>query len=1249
MRALHLIGVALLAALALPAAAQRIQTYTHTQSGNNLRPLGYPVPTPVSSLTPVDGFRDYASLHARLQALTMQSPDISAHQVGSTHAGREVWAYALGGAAQDIEGRARPAFFINATTHAREWVAPEVAVGLVERMAADANDGGLVRYLLDNTRLVIIPVQNVDGFLQTQRHPTRVVTGQDPTAPQDWPRDGRMRRKNMPGVDEVLETFVDHLGGVDLNRNHPPFWGSASHGSEYTTPANLLYRGPAVHSEPEVQALLAAAELAPVSRLRLGIDVHSFSRVFYSSNTGRERLNQIQNRLLSVLTRHQAAVPTPDGTPNRRQYPNIQDPPNRGLGMAAEYFAYAWLVPAWTLELEPGSLGGREYGGTADSHGGFVLPASEIRRVRETWAASHLLAFYFMAGPPHLVRVDFHDEDGAPLGSQRWQYDPQTRLRRLEGGGIALPPGQRVRASLVFSKPMRHVVGDSVHPAPGIAIAMMPRVALRRDGQEQVLDSSAGDWLLRQRHWRSDTFTFEFSTPAEEGDYSLAVGATDMAGLALDGDPATPVDWTLGAWTGWENADGVEGDTGGIDALVGLRVATLAAQRPRIVAAPPDLLGEGDAGTVRLSLDEPAAQRLRVLAALPGQTQGQATSVEWAQGEEGERVLSIRAPDNVIVDGDRAWSQELRLLRGAAGESELLERLEFTVLDNDRPDAVVVRAAADLPAALALLESASGATRQLVLDRGDYVAADDDAEGCRAFAFRAPLRVHGNRARLRPGEQSCAVASVSGDGVVELLDLHLDARRGDGGRSRGLLGSAADLRIERSVIAHASGAVLHHAGALTLRRVALLDGEHDSASGEPGLIAVDGRLLIEASSAIDHRASPDGMQFGRLFDLRGATESRFQSVTIARDLMSSKIIGPASIASSWSIPWWPAPAAKASPLPPICRDVRSLGFNVFFQPCFAWHADDVIEQAAYESALQGVDHSQLWPLGPAIDLGGDCGMVDQRGAPRPQSLDPQQPARCDAGAIERGINPYRGIWQPERPGHGVDIQTSGNVLLLAWYTYDEAGEPTAYQAAAPLTGPRWRAELLQSSRDPDSGEIRAPRRVGEVGLDFDDDAHARLSWQFDHRQDGGSERIEAYLFDAAEPRVEVTGLWFPPQESGYGATISRRGELTAVGLYYYDASGALRWMLGVGSAADVDLIEMRSHVGFCPDCDAQTMPVSSQPAGELLFHFLTPRAARLDMELRYPGAAGGVWTRQRAHFVPLGDVVDNRDAAAGMP
>ena len=42
-----------------------------------------------------------------------------------------------------------------------------------------------------------------------------------------------------------------------------------------------------------------------------------------------------------------------------------------------------------------------------------------------------------------------------------------------------------------------------------------------------------------------------------------------------------------------------------------------------------------------------------------------------------------------------------------------------------------------------------------------------------------------------------------------------------------------------------------------------------------------------------------------------------------------------------------------------------------------------------------------------------------------------------------------GLWfNPARSGHGFDLERAGGILAMTWYTYDDAGEPVWYQAAA---------------------------------------------------------------------------------------------------------------------------------------------------------------------------------------------------------
>ena len=224
-RLIPALGAAL---LAMPVAAT-VQTYVESNPGTNQIALGYPVPEPVNSVTPVNGFRAYGSLLARHRDLAA-SPVIREERIGTTTEGRAIWAYVVGDAdtrLADGSGSEGVVLF-NGGIHAREWASPEVATAVLEALAAGAEDGGFTEFLVDQVEITIVPVLNVDGFIQTQRTPTQVLRTTFSGDPPSWPRDGRMRRKNMRGVDAELTTESDALLGVDVNRNSNPFWAQSS-------------------------------------------------------------------------------------------------------------------------------------------------------------------------------------------------------------------------------------------------------------------------------------------------------------------------------------------------------------------------------------------------------------------------------------------------------------------------------------------------------------------------------------------------------------------------------------------------------------------------------------------------------------------------------------------------------------------------------------------------------------------------------------------------------------------------------------------------------------------------------------------------------------------------------------------------------------------------------------------------------------------------------------------------------------
>ena len=101
----YLVVVTLIFAI-LPAPLSHAQVLTEWVESNPANSpgkiaLGYPVPIPLDTPLPFDGFRSYAGLHTRHQDLAATTPWVHGVELGTTHQGRTIWAYRLGD--EDLE------------------------------------------------------------------------------------------------------------------------------------------------------------------------------------------------------------------------------------------------------------------------------------------------------------------------------------------------------------------------------------------------------------------------------------------------------------------------------------------------------------------------------------------------------------------------------------------------------------------------------------------------------------------------------------------------------------------------------------------------------------------------------------------------------------------------------------------------------------------------------------------------------------------------------------------------------------------------------------------------------------------------------------------------------------------------------------------------------------------------------------------------------------------------------------------
>lgn len=584
----HYLCCLLLSTIAVTVNAQTITDWS--EQGGPLA-LGYPVPIPVDTPVPFDGFRSYSGLQSQWQSIDLDNPWINAHQVGTSHKNRQIWAYVM---SDDNNltpwGQPEAAMMINGGIHAREWQSPETLTGILELFHANSNDRSLYQYLLENNTIITIPVLNVDGFLQTQRYPKS-----------NWfsnaigPRDGRMRRKNLRDTDEILDTNQDYLNGVDLNRNNPPYWASSNRSSP--NPTSIVYHGLAAQSEPEAQALLNAADLVNPDQLRIYTDLHSFSQVHFANRSFNNTLNFLQSRVLSNFSRHHKALPGEKNYVDRSAFTT----PGFGIGSTDEYFQTKYQIPAWTLETEPSNtlspdahpdLPGfaADYGGVvSNGHSGFISPDSAIRRIRTQLAQSFAIAWYTQSGPPAILQYQIIDNTtDAIIVDAAWDANLSNSSERTwyQHSFAPLVTGENYSLLIRFNKPMRHRDNNQqIAHLPGFTTLMNPIINTAVNNLEVNFEFTDSQWLNQQSsHWQSygfyqdDTWVGKFSLPeplelTAEDQLNFEIIAFDMVGQSNDSHPATAVTWAQGQWQNYENSSGVADIKGGFDTSLSVPLA----------------------------------------------------------------------------------------------------------------------------------------------------------------------------------------------------------------------------------------------------------------------------------------------------------------------------------------------------------------------------------------------------------------------------------------------------------------------------------------------------------------------------------------------------------------------------------------------------------------------------------------------------------------------------------------------------
>ncbi|CAL7950479.1 unnamed protein product [Xylocopa violacea] len=268
------------------------------------------------------------------------------------------------------EGETKPAIWIDAGMHAREWIGSAVATYILSQLVEKNSS---YAKLLDNSDWMILPVANPDGYEFSH------------TGDRLW----RKTRSNH-GEDEDDSRFlklVNHYTrwlwgkceGVDPNRNFNYHWGEVNEGGASMDPCHETYAGPRPFSEPETKAM-ADYIMANKQNIRMYLTLHSYSQMWlvpwgytYSKPSDYSELANVAKKAIKAISKVHGTEyqlgPSAD-----LLYPTSGASDDWAKGVAGIKYAY-------TVEL-------RDRGTY-----GFLLPASQIvPTAREIWAGIRTIA-----------------------------------------------------------------------------------------------------------------------------------------------------------------------------------------------------------------------------------------------------------------------------------------------------------------------------------------------------------------------------------------------------------------------------------------------------------------------------------------------------------------------------------------------------------------------------------------------------------------------------------------------------------------------------------------------------------------------------------------------------------------------------------------------------------------------------------------------------------------------------------------
>ncbi|ESO91017.1 hypothetical protein LOTGIDRAFT_233512 [Lottia gigantea] len=315
-------------------------------------------------------YLSYAQINEFLGRVARESGYSQQVYLGTSYEGRPTYAIKIGYSSNNPN---KPAIFIDAGFHAREWIAPATAINFIYQLAINPNEDSQLDELVDKFDFYIVPIVNPDGYEYSRQN-----------------GNNRFWRKTRSQTSS--KCF-----GVDINRNFGYQWNPSAGGSRY--PCSDLYAGNSSFSEIESQNIRNFM-ISKRPNLKGYLTLHSYGQFWlypwgYSASDVPS-----DNSILEAIARNATSA-----MQNRYTIGRSAAVLYVAAGGSDDYAKGAAGIPyAYTVELPP----------TGYTNRGFALPVSSIPGVA-TDTLKGLKAFSYSvanriglsAAPPTTTRAPY--------------------------------------------------------------------------------------------------------------------------------------------------------------------------------------------------------------------------------------------------------------------------------------------------------------------------------------------------------------------------------------------------------------------------------------------------------------------------------------------------------------------------------------------------------------------------------------------------------------------------------------------------------------------------------------------------------------------------------------------------------------------------------------------------------------------------------------------------------------------------